>query len=23
MNWIIKLFPFLLWIKDLKNPKVL
>ena len=23
MNWITKLFPFLLWIKDLKNPKVL
>ena len=23
MNWIKKLFPFLLWIKDLKNPKVL
>ena len=23
MNWISKLFPFLLWIKDLKNPKVL
>ena len=23
MNWITKLFPFLLWIKDLKNPKIL
>ena len=23
MNWITKIFPFLLWIKDLKNPKVL
>ena len=21
MNWITKLFPFLLWIKDLSNPK--
>ena len=23
MNWIIKLFPFLLWIKDLTNPRTL
>ena len=23
MNWIPKLFPFLLWIKDLKSPRVL
>ena len=23
MSWITKLFPFLLWIKDLSNPKTL
>ena len=23
MNWITKLFPFLLWIKDLTNPRIL
>ena len=23
MGWITKLFPFLLWIKDLKSPRVL